>query len=69
MSANSGKVQVLGVTEAAGERVIELRFIQVRNPDWVHGVQAYKKHKRPFCPSPKVVCRQWPITSSLDHHE
>ena len=36
MSANPGKVQVLGVTEAAGEQVIELRFIQGRNPDWVH---------------------------------
>ena len=36
MSANPGKVQVLGVTEAAGEKVIELRFIQGRNPDWVH---------------------------------
>jgi KamA family protein len=36
MSANPGKIQVLGVTEAAGERVMELRFIQGRNPDWVH---------------------------------
>jgi KamA family protein len=36
MSANPGKVQVLGVTEVAGEPVIELRFIQGRNPDWVH---------------------------------
>jgi KamA family protein len=36
MSANPGKVQVLGATEVAGEKVIELRFIQGRNPDWVH---------------------------------
>jgi KamA family protein len=36
MSANPGKVQVLGATQVAGERVIELRFIQGRNPDWVH---------------------------------
>jgi len=36
MSANPGKIQVLGVTEAAGERVMELRFIQGRKPDWVH---------------------------------
>jgi KamA family protein len=36
MSANPGKVQVLGVSEVNGERVIELRFIQGRNPDWVH---------------------------------
>jgi L-lysine 2,3-aminomutase len=36
MSANAGKVQVLGVTDVRGERVIELRFIQGRNPDWVH---------------------------------
>lgn len=36
MSANPGKIQVLGVTKAFGEKVIELRFIQGRNPDWVH---------------------------------
>jgi KamA family protein len=34
MSAGPGKVQILGVTEAAGERVFALRFIQGRNPDW-----------------------------------
>ena len=36
MSANPGKVQVLGVSEVNGEKVIQLRFIQGRNPDWVH---------------------------------
>ena len=36
MSADPGKVQVLGVGEVNGERVMELRFIQGRNPDWVH---------------------------------
>ena len=36
MSASPGKVQVLGVADAGGEKVIELRFIQGRNPDWVH---------------------------------
>jgi KamA family protein len=36
MSANPGKVQVLGTAQVAGEPVIELRFIQGRNPDWVH---------------------------------
>jgi len=36
MSANPGKIQILGVTEVKGEKVIELRFIQGRNPDWVH---------------------------------
>lgn len=36
MSANPGKVQVLGVSEVNGEKIIELRFIQGRNPDWVH---------------------------------
>ena len=36
MSANPGKVQVLGVSEVKGEKVMELRFIQGRNPDWVH---------------------------------
>ncbi|MEZ5058777.1 MAG: hypothetical protein R2879_17210 [Saprospiraceae bacterium] len=36
MSAGPGKVQVLGVTEIADEKVFALRFIQGRNPDWVH---------------------------------
>ena len=36
MSANSGEIQVLGVNEIKGNEVIELRFIQGRNPDWVH---------------------------------
>jgi len=36
MSANPGKVQVLGVCEIMGEKILQLRFIQGRNPDWVH---------------------------------
>lgn len=36
MSANPGKLQVLGVCEILGEKVVQLRFIQGRNPDWVH---------------------------------
>jgi KamA family protein len=36
MSANPGKVQVLGISEIRGEKVMQLRFIQGRNPDWVH---------------------------------
>lgn len=36
MSANPGKVQVLGISEVAGEKIMQLRFIQGRNPDWVH---------------------------------
>jgi len=35
MSANPGKVQVLGTADIQGERVFSLRFIQGRNPDWV----------------------------------
>lgn len=35
MSANPGKIQVLGVTEAGGEKVFVMRFLQGRNPDWV----------------------------------
>ncbi len=35
MSATPGKVEVLGVSEVAGEKVIVLRFLQGRNPDWV----------------------------------
>ena len=36
MSAYPGKVHILGVTEVHGEKVIGLRFLQGRNPDWVH---------------------------------
>lgn len=36
MSTSPGKAQVLGVSEVDGERVIELRFLQGRNPDWVN---------------------------------
>ncbi|MEX0686176.1 MAG: hypothetical protein WD267_07400 [Balneolales bacterium] len=36
MSAGPGKVQILGVAEVANEKVYVLRFLQSRNPDWVH---------------------------------
>jgi KamA family protein len=36
MSAGPGKVEIQGVAEIAGERVFVLRFLQARNPDWVH---------------------------------
>jgi L-lysine 2,3-aminomutase len=36
MSATPGKVQVLGCTQVNGEKVIVLRFLQGRNPEWVH---------------------------------
>ncbi len=36
MSADPGKVHVLGVDEVHGEKVYVLRMIQGRNPDWVH---------------------------------
>ncbi|MDX1686093.1 MAG: hypothetical protein R3275_12720 [Saprospiraceae bacterium] len=35
MSADPGKVQVLGITEVNGEKLFNLRFIQGRKPDWV----------------------------------
>ena len=35
MSATPGKVQVLGVSDVAGEQVFVLRFLQARDPDWV----------------------------------
>jgi hypothetical protein len=35
MSANPGKVQMLGVEEIRGEKVFVLRILQGRNPDWV----------------------------------
>lgn len=36
MSADPGKVQVLGTSEIGGRKVLQLRFLQGRNPDWVH---------------------------------
>jgi KamA family protein len=36
MSASPGKVQVMGVSEVQGEKVIALNFYQGRNPDWVN---------------------------------
>ncbi len=35
MSANPGKIQILGITEVQGEKVFVLRFLQCRNPDLV----------------------------------
>lgn len=35
MSDHAGKIQVLGVAEAKGEKVFVLRFLQGRNPKWV----------------------------------
>ena len=35
MSATPGKVQILGITEVNGEKVMVLRFLQGRNPEWV----------------------------------
>ena len=35
MSADPGKVEIIGVQEVRGERVFVLRFLQGRNPDWV----------------------------------
>jgi hypothetical protein len=35
MSANPGKVQMLGVAEAGGQKVMVMRFLQGRDPDWV----------------------------------
>jgi KamA family protein len=36
MSCTPGKVQIMGVSEVYGEKVIILRMLQGRNPDWVH---------------------------------
>jgi hypothetical protein len=35
MSATPGKVQMLGVSEVNGKKVMTFRFLQGRNPDWV----------------------------------
>lgn len=35
MSADPGKVQILGVSEVKNEKVFVLNFLQGRNPDWV----------------------------------
>jgi KamA family protein len=36
MSTGPGKVEIQGVSELHGERVLVLRFLQGRNPDWVN---------------------------------
>jgi L-lysine 2,3-aminomutase len=35
MSCTPGKVQIMGVSEVYGDKVIILRMLQGRNPDWV----------------------------------
>lgn len=35
MSCIPGKVQILGISEIAGEKIFVLRMLQGRNPDWV----------------------------------
>lgn len=35
MSDHPGKIQVLGIADANGEKVFVLRFLQARNPSWV----------------------------------
>lgn len=35
MSATPGKVEVTGISEVNGEKVLALRFLQGRNPEWV----------------------------------
>ncbi|MCE2424683.1 MAG: lysine 2,3-aminomutase, partial [Pseudomonadales bacterium] len=42
MSAEPGKVEIVGVQRIRGERVFVLRFLQGRNPDWV-GVPFFAK--------------------------
>ncbi|MEL6535438.1 MAG: lysine 2,3-aminomutase, partial [Bacteroidota bacterium] len=36
MSAGPGKVQILGTEKVMGQKVFVLRFLQGRDPDWVH---------------------------------
>lgn len=36
MSDHAGKIQILGVTSVQGKKVFVLRFLQGRNPKWVH---------------------------------
>ena len=43
MSADPGKVQILGVQEINDEKVFVLNFIQGRNPNWV-GKPFFAKH-------------------------
>ncbi len=42
MSAEPGKVEIVGAQRVRGERVFVLRFLQARNPDWV-GVPFFAK--------------------------
>ena len=43
MSCTPGKIQILGVSEINKEKVMALRFLQGREPDWV-GRPFYAKY-------------------------
>ena len=43
MSCTPGKIQILGVSEINQEKVMALRFLQGREPDWV-GRPFYAKY-------------------------
>lgn len=43
MSSNPGKIQILGVNEIKGEKVISMRFLQGRDPEWV-GLPFFAKY-------------------------
>ncbi len=38
MSATPGKVHVIGTADINGEKVFILKFLQSRNPEWIHKV-------------------------------
>jgi len=43
MSATPGKVHVLGISEAAGQKVMIFQLLQGRNPKWV-GIPFFAKY-------------------------
>ena len=36
MSANQGKIEISGVAELPGGKIFILKFLQSRNPEWLH---------------------------------
>ena len=36
MSANHGKIEILGVADSPGGKIFILKFLQSRNPEWLH---------------------------------
>lgn len=76
MSDYAGKIQILGVQEIKGEKVFVMRFIQGRNPKWVH-IPFFAKYDpkatwfselKPAFDAEKFFFEEKPINKALNKH-